>query len=183
MSGALVIASTWAGAPLAEALQARLQLDLEPAGLRVLIDAPFFDDPPPPADGQPRTARDGLWEHEVVELFIGAAEGGKARHYTELEFGPHGHALGLRFEGYRVRVARFEVAFEVLSLDRGARRWRGEARVPRALLPPPPWRMNAFAMHGDPRIHLAAFPAPEGLSPDFHAAAVWRPIDLTTSRA
>ncbi len=178
----LRIAATWAGAPLPDAEVTRLTLSLAGDGpngaMTIALDAPFHDDPPPAPEMHPRTARDGLWEFEVVELFLGGLTAGPAGPYTELEFGPHGHALGLRLAGYRNRIARFEVDFRSLVIDRVARRWQGLARVPLALLPPPPWCGNAFAMHGAPRHHQAAFPAPPGLAPDFHAAASWRPLSL-----
>lgn len=37
--------------------------------LEVLVEAPFFDDPPPPTGSRGRPC-DGLWDHEVVELFL-----------------------------------------------------------------------------------------------------------------
>jgi hypothetical protein len=51
----------------------------------------------------------------------------------------------------------------------GGPRWTGVARLDRGLLPPPPHRVNAFAVHGTggARRHLACFPAP-GPAPDFH---------------
>ena len=39
----------------------------------------------------------GLWEHEVIEIFIAGANGT----YLELEFGPWGHYLALSLDGIR----------------------------------------------------------------------------------
>jgi hypothetical protein len=200
----LRIASTWSGLRLPPHEEATVTLSREGEGdddaLRILIEAPFHGDPPPPEDGQPREARDGLWSFEVVELFLGSSSDalpGPAapapsgpRPYTELEFGPHGHALGLSFSHYRQRVALFPVEVvrcEVMrpvwpggSLAGGAR-WTAEARVPLSRLPPLPWWANAFAMHGEPpgRVHAAAFPASAERVPDFHAPDTWRALPLT----
>ncbi len=178
----LVIGTTWAGAPLAAAATTRLAIDVAPEGLRLTLDAPFHGDPPPPEDGQPRGARDGLWEFEVVELFLAGPEGA----YLELEFGPHGHALALQFSSYRQRLACFELPSRARIEDH---RWTAEATVPSERLPRGPWRGNAFAMHGLPpgpssgsapgssgRVHLAAFPAGPGRAPDFHDPNTWRAL-------
>lgn len=157
----LDIAHAWEGTPLAAVDHAQLLLRLGPRHLLVAVDAPFHGDPPPPGLPGPT---EGLWEYEVVELFL-ASVGDTA--YAEVELSPHGHHLVLRLAGVRQRVAAgLPLAFRT---RRAGRRWQGVARLDRRHLPPPPWRGNAFAIHGpaSDRRHLAASPLP-GVRPDFH---------------
>ena len=110
-------------------------------------------------------------DYEVVELFLLGAD---AR-YLELEFGPHGHSLGLVLSGVRHRVAVVDgVAYET---TRSAGRWRGRARLSATWLPPGLRAGNAFAIHGEgpERRHLAASPVP-GESPDFHRIDCFPPL-------
>ena len=168
----LEIASTWDGQPARTDEIVRLTLSATPAALRVEVDAPFHQDPPPPGAPGPCWR---LWEHEVVELFVV----GPTDHYTELELSPHGHHLLLRLEGTRNVVAK------MLPLDFRARisgaRWQGVAKLPWSLLPTTPRRGNAFAIHGqgDRRRHLAASPLP-GPHPDFHQLDRFPALQLPT---
>lgn len=140
------------------------------AGLVVRVDAPFHDDPPPAAPPGPTRA---LWEHEVVELFVA----GPDDHYLEIELGPHGHHLVLWLEGVR-RPAQERLPL-ALEVAREGGRWtataRTDARVP---LPAPPWRVNAYAIHGvgAERRYLAHAPVP-GSQPDFHRLERFVPWD------
>ena len=160
----LIVASTWNGEAIPANEQVRVRLRLDARALRLAIDAPFHGDPPP--SGAPGPT-DWLWEHEVVELFVAGAADESGVPYTEIELSPWGHHLVLRLHGVRRRVAeRLPIAFRA---RRRGDRWLGAARLDRALLPPPPWRVNAFAIHGtrEARHYLAATPMP-GESPDFH---------------
>lgn len=60
-------------------------------------------------------------------------------------------------------------------IDHEAGRWSGEARIPHAWLPPDPYRVNAFAMHGvgDQRRYLLWEPLTGIAAPDFH-----QPLDF-----
>ncbi|MFN7144438.1 MAG: hypothetical protein ACK4YP_11720, partial [Myxococcota bacterium] len=139
MSATLAVAHTWDGAACAPDERATVTLAPLDGGLHVTIDAPFHGDPPPDAPPGPTWA---LWEHEVVELFVlGAGE-----RYTELEIGPNGHHLLLRLEGRRNAVERLLPVEATWS--RGDARWRAEAHLPAGVLPPRPWRLNAYAIHG-----------------------------------
>jgi hypothetical protein len=79
----------------------------------------------------------------------------------------------IAFESYRVR-AEYNLPIKVHAKVEGAR-WRGRAEVPRALLPPAPWRVNAYAIHGSPRRYLAWSPGTG--APDFHQLASFRALD------
>jgi len=152
---------TWDG--LAADVQVRMRLDLGAEVLRIDVDAPFHDDPPP--EGPPGST-DRLWEHEVVELFL-VDRTGRSPRYTEIELGPHGHYLVLRLDGVRAPV---EVGAEIgWETRRSGGRWTGEAVVPRVLLPAALTHFNAYAIfgEGEARTYLAATPVP-GPAPDFH---------------
>lgn len=128
-------------------------------GLRVRVEAPYHGDLPPAGPPGPT---EGLWEHEVVELFIV----GRGGDYLEIELGPHGHHLALRLRAPRQVTAR-GLPVDYTAAIRG-RRWSGEALVAPVLLPAAPERANAFAIHGAaPRRYLAAAPT-GGERPDFH---------------
>ena len=153
----------WLGTPV------RLTVTLCPDALRIDVDAPFHDDPPPIGSAG-RTDR--LWEHEVVELFLV----GRDDRYLEIELGPHGHWLGLQLHGRRNIVDdAVPIAFEV---GRDDTRWRGVARVDAAHVPTGLERWNAFAIHGQglDRRYLAAAPVP-GDGPDFHRIELFPRFD------
>lgn len=163
MSGArttLRVAYTWDGEPIPAAEQATVDVHVTADGLRLHIDAPHHGDPLPPALPGPTP---GLWNYEVVELFVL----GPDERYTELEIGPLGHHLVLRLEGRRRPVA--EGLPLRVSVSRTADRWRADAWLARQHLPPRPWSLNAYAIHGAgaARRYLAAHPVP-GPQPDFH---------------
>ncbi|MDC0719467.1 hypothetical protein [Nannocystis bainbridge] len=165
----LVIDRTWDGRPAAPVERTTLELRARPGALELTIDAPFHRDPPPPS---PPGSTPGLWNFEVVELFLHAP----GDRYLELEFGPHGHSLALQLHGVRNLVATVAVEFVADALAGG--RWRGRATVPADLLPPGLARCNAHAIHGqgDARRYLSALPA-GGLRPDFHRPDVSEPLD------
>lgn len=156
----ITVGSTWDGAPAGPGEVVEVALAIEGEELLVTVDAPLFDDPPPPGEAGP-TAR--LWEHEVVEVFVL----GPGERYTEIELGPHGHHLVLRLHGAR-RPVESGIAIDYAAVHRGPR-WRGMARVPVGALPPRPWRLNAYAIHGvgAARRYLVATPL-GGDAPDFH---------------
>jgi len=161
------IGGTWDGGPLLPGEHARIDLTLgEP--VQVELEATAYGDPPPRS---PAGRCDGLWNHEVVELFL---LGSDAR-YLELEFGPHGHWLALRLEGRR-RLVVSDLALDYAAQREGDR-WTACARFPSALLPPEPTAANAYAIHGpaQARRHLAWRPVP-GNGPDFHRLEHFAPL-------
>lgn len=156
----LRISFTWDGKPIPAAEVSQVRCFIENGELTVLVDAPFFNDSPPPA--KPGST-DELWEHEVVELFLL----GRDERYLEIELGPHGHYLVLQLHGRRnVTEKGLPIRYETEILGD---RWRGAAIVPLPYLPAEIQRANAYAIHGERgrRHHLAAFPVP-GSGPDFH---------------
>ena len=157
----LEISHTWNGEPISDAERARVDFQRTADGdLTVQIEAPFHGDSAPDALAG---AVWGLWEFEVVELFLVGADG----RYLEAEFGPHGHHLVLQLAGPREIVAQELPVVYTAEIAEG--RWRGEAHIEAPLVPWPIARVNAFAIHGDgaARRYLAhaALPGPK---PDFH---------------
>ena len=174
----IVIQKRWDGHLIPEQEWVRLSLKRHRSGLQILVDAPFYGDPKPVLEPGPTP---GLWEYEVVELFVlhdGAADSPR---YTEVELGPHGHHLVLCLDGVRQVVSQLHpLQYSVQSAAGETRRWRGVALVPHALLPPPPWRCNATAIHGvdSARAFLSWTPLP-GDGPDFHRLAGWPLLELS----
>jgi len=164
----LTIGQLWNGDAAREDERVRVRLRRAPDSLRIIVAAPLHGDPPPPAAPGPT---EQLWEHEVVEIFIAtAAVADEARPYTEIELSPWGHHLVLQLRGLRRRTGSLlPLRYRV---RRAAGRWLGIARIDGALLPPEPWLVNAFAIHGvaSARRYLAATPLP-GEGPDFHQPA------------
>jgi hypothetical protein len=170
----LRIAATWDGQPIPENEVAQVECFIENRELTVLVDAPFFGDAPPPS---PPGSTDGLWEHEVVELFLLGADS----RYLEIELAPHGHYLLLELSGTRNVVRKgMEIRYEA---ERLGERWRGVAIVPLSYLPPQIAHANAYAIHGsgERRRYLAASPVP-GKGPDFHRLEAFPRVEWPPTR-
>ena len=157
----LTVASLWSGEPCRSDEIVTVTVQKVAGGaLLVSIDAPLQGDPEP---SRPPGPTMGLWEYEVVELFLL----GDDERYTEIEIGPGGHHLVLRLEGRR-KVVQSRLPLD-LSVRRGDGRWTAQARVPAEWVPTGDLRGNAYAIHGvgEARRYLAATPVP-GEQPDFH---------------
>ena len=166
----LEIAAAWGGAPARPGEHVSMTLTMESDHLEIRVEAPLHGDPEPTGPAGPTW---GLWEHEVVELFIVGAD----ERYTEIEVSPSGHHLVLQLEGRRNIVAR-ELPLD-LEVTRQQERWTGVARLHLDLLPPGPHTLNAYAIHGSghARTYLAWAPVP-GPSPDFHRLECFVPVAL-----
>ena len=158
---------TWNDEPLLPGEFGSIELRLGDA-VEIEIEAARHGDPPPPG---PPGRCDGLWNHEVVELFLLGVD----EQYLELEFGPHGHYLALRLAGRRHVVAS-DLVVEY-AVGGSAERWSGRARTARTALPPALAAANAYGIHGRgaARRHLAWAPVP-GEAPDFHRLERFAPI-------
>lgn len=158
----------WNGQPADPAEQVELRFEIGHSSLVVDVDAPFHRDPPPAG---PRGPQDGLWEHEVVELFLLA----EPDHYLEIELGPHGHHWVLELRGRR-RVLHSGLPIHYDARLEG-QRWLGHAEIAAELVPTDATHGNAYAIHGvgPERRYLAHYPVP-GAAPDFHRLESFGPL-------
>jgi len=166
------IRSSWDGGPLLESEAAHVTVAIDGARrcLRLRVEATDYGDPAPRAAAG---SVDGLWEYEVVELFLV----GEGERYLEIELGPHGHYLGLLLDGRRRIVRRhLPIGYRTERLDD---RWRGEAELGLEWLPENVRSANAYGIHGvgPARRHLAAYPVP-GPEPDFHRLECFAPFTI-----
>lgn len=154
------VASTWKGEPIAVDEAVELDLELRADRLTIDVRAPFHADPPPAS--APGSCS-GLWEYEVVELFLLGADD----RYVEIELGPHGQFLVLTLHGSRALVADGHPLDYSCGIE--GVRWWGSAQLDASLLPDGLTRHNAYAIHGEgkARRYLAAH-AMGGDLPDFH---------------
>jgi hypothetical protein len=152
----------WDGTPAPAEEVATLTLGLAGTNLSVEVSAPFHGDPPPLA---PVGSTDGLWNYELVELFLFA----DGERYLELELGPHGHHLVLLLAGVRQVLQRIESVDYRARIEPERRRWRGRLELPVQLVPDDTSHWNAHALHGAgvTRRYLSASPC-RGARPDFH---------------
>jgi hypothetical protein len=156
---ALPVAYRWDGTPLPDLL-AWVWLSATRDALEIEAGMPLQRAPRIP--DAPRGARvDGLWDYDVVECFVAAADG----RYFELELGAGGHYLALAFDAPRRRTRDFARESLAVEWESDAQRWRARCRVPRAWIPEPVVRANAFAIAaGEFAVHAPT----GGREPDFH---------------
>ena len=168
--------TTWDGTPLPPTERAVVQVVDAGDALRLLVFAPFRDDPAPTGPPGPTP---GLWEFEVVEWFLAGSDG----RYLEVELGPHGHHLVLRLDGVRV-VAESALPMVTTTRRCGRSWWSGTADLPRAWAPPGPHTANAYRIHGQgpARRYDASTPLP-GPKPDYHQPARFGAVTLPTEGA
>ncbi|MBZ5716038.1 hypothetical protein [Nannocystis pusilla] len=166
----IVVDHLWDGSPATPAERITLDLRVRAGALELDVDAPFHGDPAPP---HPPGSTPGLWNFEVVELFLHAP----GDRYLEIELGPHGHWLALQLHGVR-NIIDPAVAIAFTATRSEPHRWRGSASIPASALPPGLARWNAHAIHdqGEARRHLSALPA-GGARPDFHRPDVTAALD------
>ena len=166
----LLVAQTWDGQPAPRGDWVNVELTLGAQTLLIDIDAPFHGDEAPAG---PVGSTPGLWNHEVVELFLL----GDDERYLEVELGPHGHYLVLELSGRRRVVREHDVLDYRVRHD--GMRFRGRAQIPLDWLPSGIARLNAYSIHGpsSARQHLAWRGAP-GVRPDFHRLETFGALGL-----
>lgn len=133
---------------------------------------------------------DGLWEWDVVELFLRPAQPTPASGlaYVEMEVGAGGHWLGLAFAGVRQRARELRDLAPLVVSEAAGGRWRGRAEIPLvtivSLVGEEPWCGLVAACLGGPgetgpagkaRACLT-WPALPGAEPDFHQPQAWAPL-------
>ncbi|CAG7836504.1 unnamed protein product [Allacma fusca] len=177
------ITSSWNGrstVPENEIIEVRFYAPEHTFGVRgfgIDIKAPFYDDPAP--SGNPGRF-DGLWDYEVVEVFIL----GNDDKYVELEFGPHGHYLVYQLEGYRNTTSTTQELHGYSTvINKTEKVWHARAFIAEDQLPEGDHSFNAYAIHGvgKDRVYMALYPNLDEsyTSPDFHVLEPFEPIDLT----
>ncbi|XP_063075678.1 UPF0462 protein C4orf33 homolog isoform X2 [Engraulis encrasicolus] len=147
-------------------------------GLRMQVEAPFFNDPTAPPG--PPGPFPGLWDFEVVESFFLNSLNEK---YLEVEVCPHGQHLILLLSGKHNAFAQ-QLPLEFNATISGDK-WTGEALLPWRYFPPGVDKMNSYAIHGSgaSRVYEALYPVPRedlvpGQGPDFHRLEYFQPFTL-----
>lgn len=167
------VSNLWGGGSLPPDQRAVLELravdDGDSGELTLHIDAPFHGDASPTV---PAGRCAGLWNHEVVELFL---LGDDAR-YLEIECGPHGHYLVLSLHGVRAVVDDARAPTSYTAAVTGAR-WQGALRFPRAWIPAGWRRANAYAIWGVGASRRYAGAVVGDGPPDFHRLDLFPPLE------
>ena len=168
----LEIDTLWGSTRSCSPPYANIILEWQNQGLFLRWNAQFHQNPPPPFS--PVDDCWGLWNYEVVELFIV----GRDEHYLELEWGPYGHHLTLKLKGVRTIYSKEKPSFLPEIIQSSPTQWTGSYCIPYDFLPPPQsgsfssvfsYQVNAFAIWGEEvdRTYAVAFSL-EGSQPDFH---------------
>ena len=150
---------------------AEVWLNQSSKGLVIRTHCPTFPNQRIP--DAPRDKRfDGLWDYDVVEVFLVGAGGT----YLEVELGAGGHWLVLGFDGVRHRSNDY-VAFnpDHRNASALAGTWQSTITIPWEMIPTPIARMNAFAIFQGQ--FLAMSPVP-GKEPDFHQPAAFPEVEI-----
>ncbi len=166
----LDITRKWNGKLLSRQEHVEVSLRKVQGGAAITIRAPFYGDPAPKT---PPGSVDGLWEFEVVELFI--AGPGSPVLYTEIEVGPAGHYLVISLNGVRQPTASGLPIQVEAAIDGDV--WHATATIDDSVLPAQPWRVNATAIHGlgQSRVYASTAVLP-GDAPDFHQPDAFLPF-------
>lgn len=111
--------------------------------------------------------RPGLWDRDVVEVFIGA-DSGQPRHYFEFEVAPTGERLDLELGG-ATKDLEWDSGFaRAVRVDRKRHVWTVEMRIPLAVLSATApqagtrWRLNFYRHDIAHKVFLAWSPTATG---------------------
>lgn len=119
------------------------------------------------------TERLGLWDRDVVELFVGS-DTQQPRQYAEIEWAPTGETLDVLVDLPNKNFQWSAAAQSAVSVDAEQRIWRVEARIPlTSLASQPPaagdrWKLNLYRMDRHGQAALAFSPI---LAGSFHTPA------------
>ncbi|XP_059821220.1 UPF0462 protein C4orf33 homolog isoform X3 [Hypanus sabinus] len=174
------ITKTWDSSPVSHKGIA-LSLKPDDEGILMVVDAPFFNDPPSPA-GPRGKSYDHLWDYEVVEaFFLNSCK----ELYLEVELCPHGQHLVLLLAGKRKAWKKeLDLKYDSTIHDQN---WEGKALIPWSYFPDGVNKFNAYAIHGsgDKRVYEALYPIPkeqvnEGQQPNFHRLEYFEDFSLSS---
>ncbi len=130
--------------------------------MHILVEAPLLHEQRVPVDVPIGTRVEGLWEYDVVELFLV----GPGHRYLEIELGAGGHFLVLAFDRIRHRSNGYEDLKPFLSHHKTTNKtWVSEIVLPTNLLPDNIRALNAFVFAAGQYLAYSALP---GDKPDFH---------------
>jgi alpha-galactosidase len=116
--------------------------------------------------------RDGLWDRDVVEVFLQPDRFGE-KYYKEFEVSPHGQWLDLDITPQGLRHIASGMRSRV-KLDESAGLWTAEIAIPFAAVAASfdssqLWRVNFFRCEGlDPQRFYSAWQPTETETPNFH---------------
>ena len=150
-SSTITIKKSWYGELVEENYIISFQILRSSGDLMISVDAPFFDDPPPPLSACKYSE---LHLYEVVEIFISGCpkSDGQFHPYLEIQIGPHGHYMLVSFlnEGeWATQDATMELEqfpevsiYPISSSSRSSSsplhmRWKASVTIPSFLLPEP----------------------------------------------
>lgn len=142
-------------------LWAELRISKDQEGLRVRARAPMLHEQRVP-NAPIGTRVDGLWEYDVVELFLV----GPGHQYVELELGAGGHWLLLSFDSIRHRRDAHESFEPIVRFSKTPEKiWTSELVIPWRMIPENLRAINAFSIMAGQFMALSPTP---GSKPDFH---------------
>ena len=174
----LSLRGTWDGAPAPAHVGGTAALELRDGLLRFTWDVGLPGPPRVPAT--PPAFLDGLWEHDVVELFVTASPpDDPSPEYVEIEVGPAGHWLALSFRGVRRGEAELRSPAPSITtrVDEHGR-WVGSFEAPARF--PGGASLRGLAalcttLADGSRLYLCSQPLP-GERADFHQPRAWSRI-------
>lgn len=142
-------------------LVAEVFLSQTKEGIHLQAQAPMLHEQKVP-DAPTGSRVEGLWEHDVVELFLV----GPGHQYLEIELGAGGHFLALGFDSIRHRSNAYETFAPILRFERtNEKTWKSSMTIPWKMVPENLRAFNAFAIMAG---QLLAYSPVPGEQPDFH---------------
>ncbi|XP_046655409.1 uncharacterized protein LOC124348996 isoform X2 [Daphnia pulicaria] len=173
-----VIKTSWNNMTIDSSDQVIINLEKHDAkSFKIVVQAPFYDDPPPNTPGDVGEPKWGLWDFELVKIFFL----NDLHQYIEIQLGAWGHHFVLLLNGYRHTI-RFGMLINYKA-DRSGKRWNGTAIIPLTYLPVNASKLNVFSYHGsrDKRVVNALYPV-ENIATaelDDHKLPSFQPFDRT----
>lgn len=156
----------WNGEPCGDSSAcAQVWLSHSEAGITLKVEAAVYAEQMIPV-GPTDKPFEGLWDYDVVELFLVAENG----HYLEVELGAGGHWLVLGFDGVRHRSNSYPDLQTERHYETDGKVWTSSIVIPWAIVPQPVTNLNAYAIcQGE---FLAYNPVP-GVVADYHQPATF----------
>lgn len=158
----LHINKNWDGSPCPDdRLWADVFIAQTKEGLLIRAQAPMIHEQKVP-DAPIGSRVEGLWEHDVVELFLV----GPGHQYLEIELGAGGHFLVLGFDSIRHKSDAYESFAPVLRFEKtGEKVWKSSMTIPWKMVPENLRALNAFAIMA---VQFLAYSSVPGTEPDYH---------------